>query len=61
MYIQGRELFPTSGNVLKGAQRQPMLHAEILRHGADIMCLQVNTLLVYIECLLQHRLSLGGG
>ncbi|KAJ7361651.1 Endonuclease/exonuclease/phosphatase [Mycena albidolilacea] len=35
-----RELFPTSGNVLKGAQRQPMLHAEILRHGADIMCLQ---------------------
>ncbi|KAJ6575204.1 Endonuclease/exonuclease/phosphatase [Mycena capillaripes] len=34
-----RELFPTS-NCLKGAQRQPMLHAEILSQDADIMCLQ---------------------
>ncbi|KAF7339397.1 Endo/exonuclease/phosphatase domain-containing protein [Mycena sanguinolenta] len=40
-----RELFPTSGNALKGAQRQPMLHAEILVHDADILCLQeVDTL-----------------
>ncbi|KAJ7254027.1 Endonuclease/exonuclease/phosphatase [Mycena haematopus] len=40
-----RELFPTSGNVLKGAQRQPMLHVEILAHDADILCLQeVDTL-----------------
>ncbi|KAJ6519910.1 Endonuclease/exonuclease/phosphatase [Mycena sanguinolenta] len=40
-----RELFPTSGNTLKGAQRQPMLHAEILAHDADILCLQeVDTL-----------------
>ncbi|KAK7064155.1 Endo/exonuclease/phosphatase domain-containing protein [Favolaschia claudopus] len=35
-----RELFPTSGNVLKAAQRLPMLHAEILAQGADILCLQ---------------------
>ncbi|KAJ7293660.1 Endonuclease/exonuclease/phosphatase [Mycena rebaudengoi] len=34
-----RELFPTS-NCLKGAQRQPMLHAEILAQNADIMCFQ---------------------
>ncbi|KAJ6604734.1 Endonuclease/exonuclease/phosphatase [Mycena vulgaris] len=34
-----RELFPTS-NCLKGFQRQPMLHAEILAQNADIMCLQ---------------------
>ncbi|KAJ7169963.1 Endonuclease/exonuclease/phosphatase [Mycena filopes] len=34
-----RELFPTS-NCLKGAQRQPMLHAEVLAQDADIMCLQ---------------------
>ncbi|KAJ7786408.1 Endonuclease/exonuclease/phosphatase [Mycena metata] len=34
-----RELFPTS-NCLKGAQRQPMLHAEVLAQNADIMCLQ---------------------
>ncbi|KAJ7225439.1 Endonuclease/exonuclease/phosphatase, partial [Mycena pura] len=34
-----RELFPTS-NCLKGAQRQPMLHAEILAQKADILCLQ---------------------
>ncbi|KAJ7783877.1 Endonuclease/exonuclease/phosphatase [Mycena maculata] len=34
-----RELFPTS-NCLKGAQRQPMLHTEILAQNADIMCLQ---------------------
>ncbi|KAJ7110130.1 Endonuclease/exonuclease/phosphatase [Mycena epipterygia] len=35
-----RELFPTSGNILKGIQRQPTLHAEILAQNADIMCLQ---------------------
>ncbi|KAJ7103441.1 Endonuclease/exonuclease/phosphatase [Mycena belliarum] len=34
-----RELFPTS-NCLKGVQRQPMLHTEILRQNADILCLQ---------------------
>ncbi|KAJ7619112.1 Endonuclease/exonuclease/phosphatase [Mycena polygramma] len=34
-----RELFPTS-NCLKGAQRQPMLHAEIVAQDADILCLQ---------------------
>ncbi|KAJ7492540.1 Endonuclease/exonuclease/phosphatase [Mycena latifolia] len=34
-----RELFPTS-NCLKGIQRQPMLHSEILAQNADILCLQ---------------------
>ncbi|KAJ7487688.1 Endonuclease/exonuclease/phosphatase [Mycena galericulata] len=34
-----RELFPTS-NCLKGVQRQPMLHTEILAQNADILCLQ---------------------
>ncbi|KAJ7181744.1 Endonuclease/exonuclease/phosphatase [Mycena crocata] len=39
-----RELFPTS-DCLKGVQRQPMLHTEILAQNADIMCLQeVDTL-----------------
>lgn len=53
----GRELFPTSGNILKGIQRQPTLHAEILAQNADIMCLQVNLSLVHIKLLYQCSLS----
>ncbi|KAJ7631000.1 Endonuclease/exonuclease/phosphatase [Roridomyces roridus] len=34
-----RELFPTS-DCLKGHQRLPMLHAELLAQAPDIMCLQ---------------------
>ncbi|CAL1695497.1 unnamed protein product [Somion occarium] len=35
-----RELFPTSGDCLKAAQREHMLFREILSHKADICCLQ---------------------
>ncbi|KAF8168012.1 Endonuclease/exonuclease/phosphatase [Crassisporium funariophilum] len=34
-----RELFPTS-DCLKVGQREPMIHAEILRQNADVVCLQ---------------------
>ncbi|KAF8807491.1 Endonuclease/exonuclease/phosphatase [Phlegmacium glaucopus] len=34
-----RELFPTS-DCLKAGQREPMIHEEILRQDADIICLQ---------------------
>ncbi|TFK77012.1 Endonuclease/exonuclease/phosphatase [Pluteus cervinus] len=34
-----RDLFPGS-DCLKASQRDPLLHAELLMHGADIMCLQ---------------------
>ncbi|KAJ8596965.1 Endonuclease/exonuclease/phosphatase [Rhizopogon salebrosus TDB-379] len=33
-------LFPTSSKALKTTHREPMLHAEILSHSADIMCMQ---------------------
>lgn len=33
-------LFPTSSKALKTSHREPMIHAEILSHSADIMCLQ---------------------
>lgn len=33
-------LFPTSSKALKTAHRVPMIHAEILSHSADIMCMQ---------------------
>ncbi|KAF8216137.1 Endonuclease/exonuclease/phosphatase [Mycena galopus ATCC 62051] len=60
-----RELFPTSGNVLKGAQRQPMLHTEILAHGADIMCLQevdgLDRLLPALEAQYNHHYVAGPG
>ncbi|KAG8219884.1 Endonuclease/exonuclease/phosphatase [Butyriboletus roseoflavus] len=34
------ELFPTSGKARKASERIPMLHAEILSHDADILCMQ---------------------
>ncbi|KAH7931087.1 endonuclease exonuclease phosphatase [Leucogyrophana mollusca] len=34
------ELFPTSSNALKVGLREPMIHAEVLSHEADILCLQ---------------------
>ncbi|KAF8560438.1 endonuclease exonuclease phosphatase [Imleria badia] len=34
------ELFPTSGKARKASERTPMLHAEILSHQADILCMQ---------------------
>ncbi|KAG9314440.1 Endonuclease/exonuclease/phosphatase [Chiua virens] len=34
------ELFPTSGKARKASVRVPMLHAEILSHDADILCMQ---------------------
>ena len=37
-----RELFPTS-DCLKAAQREPMIHEEILKQDADIICLQVSS------------------
>lgn len=40
--LTGRELFPTS-DCLKAGQREPMIHAEILRQDADIICLQVGS------------------
>ncbi|KAG2118430.1 Endonuclease/exonuclease/phosphatase [Suillus clintonianus] len=33
-------LFPTSSKALKTTHREPMIHAEILSHFADIMCMQ---------------------
>lgn len=33
-------LFPTSSKALKTSHREPMLHAEVLSHSADIMCMQ---------------------
>ncbi|KAF8140173.1 endonuclease exonuclease phosphatase [Boletus edulis] len=36
----GSELFPTSGKARKASGRIPMLHAEILSHDADILCMQ---------------------
>lgn len=35
-----RELFPTSGNILKWSNRSQVLLAEFKYYGADIMCLQ---------------------
>ncbi|KAF8898647.1 Endonuclease/exonuclease/phosphatase [Infundibulicybe gibba] len=39
MTIQGRELFPTS-TCLKAAQREHMIHHELIAHDADVLCLQ---------------------
>ncbi|KAG1755190.1 Endonuclease/exonuclease/phosphatase [Suillus paluster] len=33
-------LFPSSSKALKTTHREPMIHAEILSHSADIMCMQ---------------------
>ncbi|KIJ68350.1 hypothetical protein HYDPIDRAFT_165219 [Hydnomerulius pinastri MD-312] len=34
------ELFPTSAKARKAGEREPMIHAEILSHDADILCMQ---------------------
>ncbi|KAG1885814.1 endonuclease exonuclease phosphatase [Suillus subluteus] len=39
-FTPGSNLFPTSSKALKTSQREPMIHAEILSHSADIMCMQ---------------------
>ena len=39
--ITGSELFPTSGKARKASERAPMVHAEILFHDADVLCMQV--------------------
>lgn len=45
----GSNLFPTSSKALKTAHREPMLHAEILSHSADIMCMQASQLLKTVQ------------
>lgn len=59
----GRELFPTS-DCLKAAQRRHLLHEEIERQNADILCLQeVDTLDKLLPVLEKagygHRYSAG--
>ncbi|KAH7883662.1 Endonuclease/exonuclease/phosphatase [Phlebopus sp. FC_14] len=34
------ELFPTSDKARKANEREPMIHAEVLSHDADILCMQ---------------------
>lgn len=43
MCISGKELFPTS-DCLRASQREPMIHEEITRQDADLLCLQVKSL-----------------
>ncbi|KAG2366628.1 endonuclease exonuclease phosphatase [Suillus spraguei] len=38
--LECSNLFPTSSKALKTSHREPMLHAEVLSHSADIMCMQ---------------------
>lgn len=47
-YATGRELFPSS-DCLRGSQRESMLPREIVTYDADIVCLQVISLI--LSCL----------
>ncbi|KAF9240862.1 endonuclease exonuclease phosphatase [Melanogaster broomeanus] len=38
--VSRSELFPTSGKARKANEREPMIHAEVLSHDADILCMQ---------------------